>query len=134
MPNKNKKKILVIDDDPSVLDMYLIALKSAGFEVLSAPNGKEGLKKAISKTPDLILLDILMPVMDGFSMLQKLRSENEYGKNVPVILLTNLSAGGKEDIIEKIAKTEPVNYIVKISVTPEEVVKKIKERLEKINS
>jgi len=132
MPDENKKKILIIDDDSSILEMYSITLKAEGFEVLSASNGKEGLKKAIAETPDLILLDIMMPVMDGLSMLQKLRRENQYGKNVPVILLTNMSAGGKEDIIERVAKTEPAYYIVKINTSPDELVEKIKECMEEI--
>ena len=128
MIKKIKTKILIIDDDLSIIDIYSIELRRDGFSVITAMDGEEGLKKALSETPDLILLDILMPVMDGLTMLQKLRQENEYGKKVPVILLTNLSAGN-EDIIKKIAVTEPVYYIVKTSMTLDQVVDEIKKRL-----
>jgi len=121
-----KKKILIIDDDFFIRDIYATALNSEGFEVITAENGEEGLQKVFDKTPDLILLDILMPVEDGLTMLQKLREKNNYGKNVPVILLTNLSAGN-EDIVKKIAETEPVYYIVKSTLTPQQVVLKVKE-------
>ena len=128
MEKTSKKKILIVDDDFFIRDIYSTVLKSEGFEVIMAENGKEGLKKTLSEIPDLILLDVLMPIEDGLTMLQKLRERNDYGKKVPVILLTNLSAGN-EDIIRKIAKTEPVYYIVKASLTPHQVVEKVKERM-----
>lgn len=128
MEKEDKKNILIVEDDPSTSDVYSIALIQQGFVVHTAFNGKEGLEKAQKEHPDLILLDILMPIMDGFTMLQELRKSGDYGKSVPVILLTNLSASN-EDIIKKVAETEPVYYIVKISMGPEEIVEKIKERL-----
>jgi len=123
------KKILIIDDEPSIIEIYSIALKAAKFLVVTAESGAGGLEKALAEKPDLILLDISMPDMDGFEMLEKLRQENEYGKKVPVILLTNLSAGGKEDFIEKVAKTGPMFYIVKSNFTPDKVIEKVKECL-----
>lgn len=123
------KKILIIDDDSTIIYIYSTVLKTANFLIATASNGKEGLEKALSEKPDLILLDISMPLMDGLEMLEKLRQENDYGKKVPVILLTNLSAGGKDDIIEKVAKTRPMFYIVKSDFTPDKVVEKVKECL-----
>ncbi len=123
----NTKTILIVEDDLAIIDIYSTALSVEGFEVFTAVNGEEGLQKALAETPDLILLDILMPVMDGLTMLQKLREENDYGKKVAVILLTNLSAGN-EDIIKKIAETEPIYYIVKNSLTIKELVEKVKDR------
>lgn len=125
---KKAKKVLIVDDEFSILDIYSTALSAEGFEVMTAVNGEEGLQRALNETPDLILLDILMPMVDGFTMLEKLRAANDYGKNVPVIMLTNLSAS-TEDIMKKVAKTEPVFYVVKSSLTPTELVKKLKEWL-----
>lgn len=126
MARKNKKVILIVEDEASIREMCSLAISAGGFDVITAVNGQDGLKKALDQTPDLILLDILMPVMDGFEMFQKLRQANSYGKKVPVILLTNLSAGD-ENIIKKVVQTEPVSYIVKSSVKISEIVKKVKE-------
>lgn len=123
-----KKKILIVEDDLNAIDIYSTALMENGFEVVVAKDGQEGLKKAAEEKPNLILLDILMPVMDGFTMLQKLRQEGDYGKKVPVVMLTNLSATS-EDIIKKVAETEPVQYIVKASFPIDQVVKKVREAL-----
>lgn len=128
MEKTNKNKILVVEDEQQILDGYSIALENEGFAVLKAENGQIGLDAALKEEPDLILLDIIMPVMDGLTMLQKLREKNDYGKNVSVILLTNLSAG-QEDIVKKVAETAPVYYIAKADFTFRQVVDKIKEVL-----
>ena len=111
-----------------IVKAYAEGLADGGFLALTAKDGQEGLATALAEKPDLILLDILMPVMDGLTMLQKLRQENDYGKKVPVILLTNLSADS-EDIVKKVAETGPAYYIVKSSFTIPEVDKKVKEVL-----
>jgi len=128
--NNSKPVVLIVDDDASLRELCSIGLQAEGFEVIGATNGQEGLDTAISKLPDLILLDIAMPVMDGLTMLQKLRKVNEYGKHVPVILLTNYSASN-EDIIKKVAETGPAHYFVKSDLTIKEAVKKIKSLLGK---
>ena len=128
MKKANKTKILIVEDDPTLLEGYGEAIASNGFLALKAKNGQEGLEIALREKPDLILLDILMPIMDGLTALQKLRQENEYGKNVPVILLTNLSANS-EDIVENVAETKPAYYIAKADLTFRQVVEKIKELL-----
>lgn len=123
---QNKAKILLVEDEISLWHMLVRKLELENFEVITAVNGKEGLEKALSETPDLILLDILMPVMDGLTMLQKLRETNDYGKKVSVILLTNLSAGS-EEIIKKIAQTEPAHYFVKVDMAMNDLIQKIRE-------
>jgi len=97
------------------------------FETLEAGNGEDGLATALKEHPDIILLDIVMPKMDGMTVLKKLR-EDEWGKKVPVILLTNLSATGA-DIIEGIVEQEPSYYLVKSDWKIEDVVAKVKDTL-----
>jgi len=124
----NTAKILYVEDDLALREALTEKLKKVGFNIISATNGKEGLEKAISEQPDLILLDILMPIMSGLTMLEKLRQSNDYGRKVPVILLTVLSAD-TEDIIKNIAKTEPIYYLVKSDISLDQVVDKIRENL-----
>jgi len=107
---------------------YTEELRDEGFIVVTAANGKEGLDLALSEKPDLILLDILMPVMDGLTMMSKLRERGPYGKNVPIILLTNLAAG-EDKIMKAITKDEPAYYLVKSDWNLSGVVEKIRERL-----
>jgi len=125
---EKKNKILVAEDELACRNAFSAILRSEGFLVIEAKDGQEGFNLALKEKPDLILLDILMPVMDGLTMLQKLRQSGEYGEAVPVILLTNLSAD-KEDIIEKVAETGPVFYMVKVEFTLQQVVERIKEVL-----
>lgn len=121
----NKNKILIIEDDEDFIWIVTQGLKKANFSVISATNGEAGLDMIKKEKPDLVLLDILMPIMDGLTMLQKLRQGDDYEKSLPVILLTNLSANS-EDIIKKVAETEPAHYIVKVNFSVEEIIEKIK--------
>ncbi len=91
--NKEKKTtILIVEDEVIISKTYAEELRYEGFVVFTETNGKDGLKTALSKRPDLILLDILMPVMDGLTMMDKLRKKDAYGKKVPIVLLSNLSS------------------------------------------
>ena len=122
---ENKKTILIIEDERSLREALRDKLTREGFSTLEAKNGEEGLDVALREHPELILLDIVMPVMDGMTMLKQLR-ENAWGKNVKIIILTNLSD------IEKIAdsvKNEVYDYLVKTDWKLEDVVTKIRERL-----
>ena len=122
---ENKKTILIIEDERSLREALRDKLTREGFSTLEAKNGEEGLDVALREHPELILLDIVMPVMDGMTMLKQLR-ENAWGKNVKIIILTNLSD------IEKIAdsvKNEVYDYLVKIDWKLEDVVTKVRERL-----
>lgn len=123
-----KKKILIVEDDASMRDIIVDKFRLEGYEVEATDNGALGLERALKNTPDLILLDILLPVMDGMTLLKKLRNENSWGKKVPVILLTNLSADD-EGINKSIAENEPAYYLVKTDWTLNDVVGKVKERL-----
>jgi DNA-binding response OmpR family regulator len=119
-------KILLIDDDALLVRMYQSKLVEDGFEVEVATDGEPGLKKAIEIKPDLILLDVMMPTVNGIQVLKKLK-EYEFTKNIPVILLTNV--GGSEEDVEKGLSLGAVAYLVKASYTSKEVIQKIKEVL-----
>ncbi|OGZ70745.1 MAG: hypothetical protein A3F47_00500 [Candidatus Staskawiczbacteria bacterium RIFCSPHIGHO2_12_FULL_38_11] len=121
-------KILIVEDEEAICRAYEEALKTDGFSVLIARNGQDGLDLAIREKPDLILLDILMPVMDGLTMMDKLRAASPYGKSVPIILLTNLSSD-EERIISAVTKNEPSYYLVKSDWNLNQIVEKVKERL-----
>lgn len=121
---KATKKILIVEDEEMIRKPYADGLKDEGFSVVTAANGREGLEAALREKPDLILLDILMPVMDGMKMMKKLR-EDAWGKKVPIILLTNLSAD--EKIMEGMIKHEPLYFLVKSDWTMKDVMDQIKK-------
>lgn len=127
----NKKVLLVVDDDAILRNVLCEALDGEGFKTLTATSGKEGLKVALDEQPDLILLDILMPEMSGVKVMEALRNKNEWGKKVPIILLTNVSPDD-EKINTALATHEPAYYLVKSKNTMSEVVGKVKERLSPI--
>lgn len=130
MKEKNKIKILIVEDEVVINKAYAEELHDEGFIVLTATNGRDGLEIALREKPNLILLDILMPIMDGLTMMDKLREKDIYGKNVPIILLTNMSAS-EEKIMTAIIKSEPAYYLVKSDWNLSSVVEKIRERLKK---
>ncbi len=82
-----KKKILVVDDEPEMVKFMRMRLEASGYEVLEAYNGKEALEKAHKEKPDLVILDIMMPELDGFGVCRKLKIDSEY-KSTPIIMLT----------------------------------------------
>ena len=84
---KSKGRILVVDDEAIILETVKLALEAVHYEVAVACNGQEGLQSAIAQQPDLILLDVTMPVMDGFQLLAKLKND-ERTKKIPVVMLT----------------------------------------------
>ncbi len=128
MTEDKKTKILIVEDEAVICKAYADELRDENFLVLTAMNGRDGLELAFREKPDFILLDILMPIMDGLTMMDKLREKDLYGKNVPIILLTNLSAS-EDKIIKAITKNEPAYYLVKSDWNLSDVVEKIKERL-----
>jgi DNA-binding response OmpR family regulator len=122
-------KIAIIEDDSLLSNMYAKKFKKDGFEVSTAYDGKEGLRLVREEKPDLVLLDIMMPEMNGLQVLEAIKKDpDEKIKNTPVILLTNL-ARGKEDINRGL-ELGAVTYLVKSKVKPPEVVAKVKEVLE----
>lgn len=124
----NNKKILIVEDESSLRNALRDKLTREDFIILEAKNGEEGLEIALREHPDLILLDIIMPVMDGMTMFKKLREENEWGKFVPVIILTNL-ASDNETQHKNITELEPSYFLIKTDWTLENIVAKIRERL-----
>ena len=123
----DKKKILIVEDDSFVVEVYSTKLLEMGYEVRVAQNGEEGLKMIDEEKPDLILLDIIMPVMGGVEMLEELRKKNEV-KKIPVILLTNV---GEKESIQKVRNLGVQDYLIKSHFTPAEVIEKIKAVLGK---
>jgi DNA-binding response OmpR family regulator len=119
------KKILIVEDDKMISNMYETKLKQEGFNVLVADNGAAGLDLAIKETPDIILMDVILPQIDGFSVLQEVRG-NPGTKNIPIVMLTNL--GTSEDQ-EKGKKLGASDYWVKAAMTPAQVSEKVKELL-----
>ncbi len=124
----NHQPILVVEDDVAMLHALTDKLTREGFAVIQAKDGEKGLKMALRNLPALILLDVVMPKMDGLTMMKKLRAENVWGKSVPIILLTNLSPD-KEEINQLVAEGEPVYYLVKTNWSLSDVIEKVKETL-----
>lgn len=131
MKESTNKKILIVEDEDSQRKALVDKFTREGFSVFEARDGEEGLHIALKEQPHIILLDIVMPKMDGMTMLKKLRQENEWGKKIPVILLTNLSADD-DKIIARLAEDEPAYYLVKANWTINDVVEKVNERLARI--
>ena len=125
MQKDKKVKVLIIEDDSFILDMYKIKFESLNFEVISASDGEMGLKILEKEKPDIILLDIIIPKIDGFNVLKMIKN-NPALEKIPVILLTNL---GQRENIEKGLELGAASYIIKAHFTPTEIVKKIKEVL-----
>lgn len=122
------KKILLIEDDTFITDIYITKLKESGFEVILASDGEEALTKARENNPDLVLLDIVLPQLTGFEILKEMR-EFEHLNSVPIIILSNL---GQKKEIEKGFKLGATKYLIKAHFTPSEVIEEIKDIL-KIN-
>ena len=116
-----KKKILIVEDDNFVAEVYLAKLTEMGYEAILAQNGEEGLAALKKDKIDLILLDILMPIMNGMEMLEEMKKHEDW-KNIPVILLTNV---GEKESIQKVREMGVKNYLIKSHFTPAEVIEKI---------
>ena len=117
--------VLIIEDEKLLADALKRKLERSGFSVFIAIDGAEGLEFALDKHPDLILLDIVMPIMDGITVLDRIR-EDEWGAKVPVLILSNLSDA--ESIKE--SKANGINdYLIKTDWKISDVVKKVKENL-----
>ena len=123
----NKKLIMLVEDDEFLAELYATKLKLENYEVILATDGEKGLKMIKEKKPDLILLDIILPKMDGFEILKAIKNEKEL-KDIPVILLTNLS---QKDEVKKGLDLGANDYLIKAHFMPSEVVDKIKKVLDK---
>jgi len=117
------KKILLVEDDPFLVDIYNLKLKEDGFFVSVAVDGDDCLKKLKEEKPDIILLDIVLPNVDGWEVLRKIRKENDL-KDVKVVILSNL---GQRAEVEKGLDLGAIKYLIKAHYTPTEVVEEIKK-------
>ena len=121
------KSILLIEDDLFIVDIYSKKLKEAGFSVEVANDGQQALKKLKDHKSDLLLLDIVLPNIDGWEFLREIRNEPSL-KDLQVIVLSNLS---QKSEIEKSKELGAIRYLVKAYYTPTQVVEEIKTILEK---
>ncbi len=120
-------KIAIIEDDQIISQMYRFKFENEGYKVEIAENGKIGLKLIESMQPDIILLDLMMPEMNGDEMLEKLRAK-PYGKNMKVIILTNM---GEQEIPDSVKKLGVDAVILKADMTPRQVTELVKKQLSK---
>jgi CheY-like chemotaxis protein len=118
-------KVLIVEDDPLISRMYQKIFTFEQFEVDVAANGEEALDRVVVFKPELVLLDVMMPKMNGLQVLEKLK-EDEQTKNIPVVMLTNLA--GQQDAETALAKGA-VKYIIKSEYEPKQVVDMVKEVL-----
>lgn len=125
MNNKQAKNVLLIEDESVLLDLLSGKFKESGFSVTTAQSAETGIKLALQKRPDLILLDLILPKMDGLTMLKKLRKD-EWGKGVPVIILSNLNDQRK---VSEAMKIGVYDFLVKSNVKLSDVVKEVREVL-----
>src|SRR3989344_2160686 len=128
-----QQKILIVEDEEPLLNVLTDEFVERGFEVIGAQDGAEGLSRALREEPDIILLDVIMPVMDGITMLEWLRKENEWGETVPIILLSNLTPS--DDDIESIERLRReggrsnLRYVQKSEWMLSDVVEAVQEEL-----
>lgn len=127
MGQKKQKTISIVEDEATIRRVLRDVLQQQNFSVLEAKNGIEGVTQVLKYHPDLVLLDLLMPEMNGMVALEKIRKDT-WGAKVPVIILTNLSANS-EELVQAMVREQPVCYLIKSDWKIHDVVKKIKEVL-----
>lgn len=118
-------KIAIIEDDLAIAQMYRLKFEAEGFHVEIAENGKLGLELCEQMKPDLVLLDLMMPEMNGDEMLEKMRS-TDWGKDIKVIILTNV---GEQEAPDKLKSLHVRGYVVKAEMTPRQVADLVKKEL-----
>ncbi|MEI7683268.1 MAG: response regulator [Candidatus Saccharibacteria bacterium] len=121
------QKVAIVEDDQAISQMYRIKFEADGYEVETAENGIIGLQLAESMKPDIILLDLMMPEMNGDEMLTKMR-KTPWGKNTKVVILTNM---GEQEIPDDVKKLGVVAVILKADMTPRQVAELVKKQLSK---
>lgn len=120
-------KIAIIEDDQAISQMYRIKFEAEGFTVETAENGKVGLALAEAMKPDVILLDLMMPEMNGDEMLEQLR-KTTWGKSIKVVILTNM---GEQEVPEDVKKQGVSAIVLKADMTPRQVAELVKAQLKK---
>lgn len=125
MIKNKKKKILLIEDDAFLAKMYQTKLIKSGYQVIMALDGKSGYQKIVRHHPDLILLDLILPVMSGQEILAKISMDEEL-KKIPVLVLTNVS---KPESIREIWQYQIKEYMIKSQINPSDIIKIINNYL-----
>lgn len=125
MPDIQVRKIIIIEDDEFLSDIYKTKLEPEGFKVTAINDGERGLKAIQTKKPDIVLLNVLLPKLDGFTLLRMLKKD-EATKDIPVVLLAH--SGQKEDV-KKGLEMGAAGYLIKTHCRPVEVVDKVKKIL-----
>lgn len=123
--NPNSKKILLVEDEDFIRDLYVRQLSKEGFQIKSAPDGKTGLDMLQAESFDLLLLDIMLPGMNGLQLLREFKTKNPTSPMI-TILLTNL---GQEAVIKEGFELGAQAYLIKASYTPDQVVQEVKNAL-----
>lgn len=126
MATDSHQKILVVEDDTPIRELYALKLRQEGFETFTAENGLAGLQLAEKHLPDMILLDLRMPIMDGEEMLAELRA-TEWGSSIRVFILTNIS---KTEAPHSLRFMHVDRYVVKVHHTPSQIISMIREVLD----
>ena len=117
------KKILLVEDDPLLIDIYTTKLKEKGFDVIVVDSGERVVETVREKRPDVVMLDIVLPHQDGWSILSQIKEDEEL-KNTKVVVLSNL---GQKEEVEKGIKLGAAQYIIKAHYTPSQVVQEIEK-------
>ncbi len=126
MNSQNTCSVLIVDDEESLVNVLARKFEDEGITAYTALDGREGLNLALEKHPDIILLDIMMPEMDGFDVMKHLQ-EDAWGKTVPIILLTNSSS---IDTVAKAVTSGMSEFLVKTDIRLDDVVAKVKDRIQ----
>ena len=120
-------KVLLVDDDSSIRTLYGDQFERHGFEVKVVHDGREALTELSKSKPDVVLLDMMMPQMDGMGFLKELR-DSPHSYNIPVIILTNLEP--TDIVLQGILKYKPAYYMLKFNTAPQDIVQKINDVLQ----
>lgn len=120
------KKILLVDDDQYIRELYVEVLKDAGYEVTPAVDGEDALAKLTTGGYDLVLLDIMMPKLDGIGVLKSLKEKPATTPNGAVILLTNLA---HDPVLKEATSLGAKSFLIKADITPDQLIQKVKEYL-----
>lgn len=124
--SKGDYKILIVEDESAMREALASKLEKEGFNVISAQDGEEGFEFAIEENPDLIMLDILMPKIDGLTLMKNIRKEGDWGKEVPIIMLTNLS---DPESVSEAANYGVYDFLVKTDWRLDDVANLVKSKL-----
>lgn len=119
-------KVLLVDDEQSLLDVFSQTLETGGFQVITSLNGKEGLEKAQEAMPDMVLLDQVLPDMAGNEVLQMLKS-NPATREIPVAILSNFN---QRELVQDAINLGAVDYILKYKIEPKDLIEKVNQTIE----